>query len=112
MCVTKIYFNSSFVCHLLVGADVATVAASTAVTSLIIGFLIGAMLTHLIHRLRKKTHKFSTSNVYERPDFKQISNLSEVERSGEGQYAELKVGEEQQRKTSDVDVSPYINCQF
>ena len=97
---------------LILGADVATVAAVSSVTSLFIGAVIGAVLRHFIPRLPKKTHKSSRADVYERPDFNQTSNSSEVEKSGEGQYAELQIRDKQQRKTSDIEVSPYSNCQF
>ena len=97
---------------LILGADVATVAAASSVTSLIIGALIGALLRHFIPRLLKKTHKSLRADVYVRPDFNQASNSSEIEKSGAGQYAELQIRDEQPRKTSDIEVSPYSNCQF
>ena len=90
----------------------ATDAAVSSVTSLFIGAMIGALLCPFIPRLPKKTHKSSRADVYERPDFNQTSNPSEVEKSGEGQYAELQIRDEKQRNTPEMDVSPYSNCQF
>ena len=75
-------------------------------TSLVLGMLIGAFLTHFIPRLRKKSHNISGADVYERPDFNQISNSVEVEDSEKDHYTELQIRDEQERKMSE-DVSPY-----
>ena len=92
--------------------DAATLAATTVVTSLVIGMLIGALLTYLIPRFRQKENKSLSADVYERPDFNNVSHFGEVEISETGQYAELQLRNEQPRKTSDIDVSPYSNCEF
>ena len=92
--------------------DAATLAAATAVTSLVIGMLIGALLTYFIPRFRQKENKSLSADAYERPDFSNVSHLGEVKKSETGQYAELQLRNEQTRKTSDIDVSLYSNCEF
>ena len=69
----------------------ATVAAASVVTSLIVGIFIGALLRHFIPRFQKKPLKSSKADNYEHPNFSQGSNSNEVETSGEEQYAELQI---------------------
>ena len=95
---------------LVVGADCVTLATAAAVTSLLTGILIGALLCHVIPRLRcKKERKCSRSDVYERPELNEASSLSVVERGAEGQYTELQIRNAQPTMTSE-EVPLYVNC--
>ena len=74
-------------------------------TSLVVGILIGVLLTHYVPLFRKKSRKFSTADVYERPEFNQFSVSSDVQ-SREDPYTELQLRGAQSRKTVE-EVSPY-----
>ena len=80
-----------FLLSLGTGADVATVAAASVVTSLIVGIVIGALLRHFLPQFRKKHLKSSKADNYEHPDFNRTSKSNEVDTSGEEQYVEFRI---------------------
>ena len=84
----------------------ATVAAASVVTSLVIGIIIGALLHHFVPKIKQ-----SREDVYERPASTQASSSNEVERSADEHYSELQMRHAQQRSTLE-EAPPYINCDF
>ena len=75
-------------------------------TSLVVGILIGVLLTHYVPLFRKKSRKFSTADVYERPEFNQFSVSSDAKSREDTAYTELQIRGAQSRKTVE-EVSPY-----